>query len=135
MDARNKAGQVLVTIGSIVLFTAAVLHFHGGYSTGFPALAASNLNVRLQSLFRVVFLSVGWDAIVLGVIATVAAFKAGAGARAVVLLCGSGLLIETVGGAAAVGLFVGNEMTGAAAILMIVGGSLLRGTAQDRDFT
>lgn len=129
MNGRNRPGQMLVTFGSVVLFIAAALHFRGGHSTGFPALAASNLNPALKSAFRVVFLSVGWDLIVFGLIAAVAAVKAGAGARAVVLLCGLGLLVETVGGAAAVGIFLGNELTGAAAILLIVGGFLLRGAS------
>lgn len=127
MNARNRAGQTIVAIGSVLLFVAAALHFRGGHSTGFPALAASNLNAGLQSAFRVVFLSVGWDLILFGIIAAVAAFKAAAGARAVVLLCGFGLLIETVGGAGEVGLFIGNGMTGAAAILLIAGGFLLGG--------
>lgn len=127
MNARTRAGQIVVAIGSVLLFIAAALHFRGGHSTGFPALAASNLNVGLQSAFRVVFLSVGWDLILFGIIAAVAAFRAAAGARAVILLCGFGLLIETVGGAAVVGLFIGNGMTGAAAILLIVGGLLLGG--------
>ena len=127
MNQRNRAGQILVAAGSIMLFTAATLHFRGGHSAGFPALAASDLDVRLQSVFRVVFLSVGWDLILFGIIATVAAFKAAAGARAVVLLCGLGLLVETVGGGAVVGIFIGNELTGGAAILMVAGGFLLSG--------
>lgn len=129
MNARNRAGQVLVAMGSVVLFAAAILHFRGGQSTGFPALAASNLDLRLQSVFRVVFLSVSWDLILFAVIAAVAAFWAAAGAKALVLLCGFGLLIETVGGAAVVGIFIGNETTGAAAILLIIGGFLLGGAS------
>jgi hypothetical protein len=127
MNARKRAGRILVAIGSAMLFTAAALHVDGGHSVGFPALAASNLDVRLQSVFRVVFLSVGWDLILFGIIAAVAAFMAGGGARAVVLLCGWGLLIETVGGAAVMGIFVGNELTGGAAVAMIAGGVLLGG--------
>jgi hypothetical protein len=38
-----------------------------------------------------------------------------------------GVLIEAVAGAAILGLFIGNEMTIAAAALTIIGGSLLRG--------
>ena len=60
MDRRNKAARILATMGSVVLFAAAVLHFFAGYAKGFPALAASNLKVGLQTASRVVFLSVGW---------------------------------------------------------------------------
>ncbi len=124
MNRRNKAARILATIGSVVLFAAAVLHFFAGYSTGFPALTASNLEVGLQMAFRVVFLSVGWDWILLGIIALVAAFKATASRKALVLVCGSGVLIEAVVGAAIMGIFIGNEIIGAAAILTIISGLL-----------
>jgi hypothetical protein len=124
MNWRNKAARILATIGSVLLFAAAVLHFFAGYSAGFPALAASNLKAGLQTAFRVVFLSVGWDWILLGTIALVAAFKATAARTALVLVCGLGVLFEAVVGAAIMGIFIGNEMIGAAAILIIIGGLL-----------
>ncbi len=74
MNSRNKAARILATIGSIVLFAAAVLHFFAGFSKGFPALAVSNLEVGLQRRFRVLLLSVGWEWFLLGIIALVAAF-------------------------------------------------------------
>jgi hypothetical protein len=125
MNGRNRAGRILVAIGSLVLFTAAALHFRVGYSRGLPALTASNLGVGLQSGFRVVFLSVAWDWILLGLIAAVAAFKATAARRSLVLLCGFGVLIEAVGGTTVTGLSIGTELIGAAAIFTIIGGCLL----------
>jgi len=124
MNARNRAGRILVAIGSIVLFISAALHFVGGYSSGFPALAASNLKLGLQAAFRAVFLSLGWDWILLGIIALAATFKASAARKALVLVCGFGVLIEAVVGAAIMGVFLGNEMIGTAAVLIIVGGLL-----------
>jgi hypothetical protein len=124
MKWRNRAGRILATIGSVVLFASAILHFFAGYSTGFPALAGSNLKEGLQTAFRVVFLSVAWDWILLGTIALVAAFKAAAARKALVLVCGLGVLIEAVAGAAIMGMFIGNEMIGAAALLIIIGGLL-----------
>lgn len=125
MNRRNRAGRILVAIGSLVLFATAAVHFLAGYSQGLPALAASNLGAGLQSGFHVVFLSVAWDWILLGLIAAVAAFKATAARRSLVLLCGFGVLIEAVGGATVMGLFIGNELIGIAAIFTIVGGCLL----------
>ncbi len=125
MRGRNRAGRILVAIGSLVLFAAAGLHFRAGYSQGFPALTASNLDVGLQSGFRVVFLSVAWDWMLLGLVAVVAAFKTTVARRALILLCGFGVLIEAVAGATVMGVFIGNEVIGAAAILTIVGGCLL----------
>jgi hypothetical protein len=122
MDSRNKVARILVTIGSIVLFASAALHFFAGYSRGFPALAASNLGIGLQTAFRVVFLSVAWDWILLGIIALVAAFKATAARRVLVLVSGLGVFVEAVVGAAIMGVFIGNEMIGAAAILIVIGG-------------
>ena len=107
MDWRNKVARILVTIGSIVLFAAAALHFFAGYSRGFPALAASNLEMGLQTAFRVVFLSVAWDGILLGFIALVAAFKATAARRVLVLVSGLGVFIEAVVGAAAILIIIG----------------------------
>lgn len=124
MNRRNRAARILVTIGSIVLFASATLHLYGGYRIGFPALAASNLKVGLQAGFRVVFLSLAWDWILLGIVALVAAFKAAAARKALVLVCGLGVLIEAVVGAAIMGIFIGNEMIGTAAILIIIGGLL-----------
>lgn len=124
MNWRNKAARILATIGSVVLFASAFVHFFAGYRTDFPALAKSNLNVGLQTAFRVVFLSVGWDWILLGIIALVAAFKATAARKALVLVCGLGVLIEAVVGAAIMGIFIGNEIIGAASILIIIGGLL-----------
>ncbi|HEX8725808.1 MAG TPA: hypothetical protein VF737_10510 [Gemmatimonadaceae bacterium] len=127
MIARNRAGQVVVASGSGLLFASAALHFYAGHRLGFPALAASNLAAAMQSAFRVVFLSVAWHWIVLGVVALVAAFTAGPRRRTLILICGSGVLIEAVAGAAVMGVFIGNEMIGTAAILMIIGGSMLEG--------
>lgn len=124
MNGRNQAARILVTIGSIVLFASAALHFLAGFRIGFPALAASNLKADLQSGFRVVFLSVGWDWILLGVIVLVAAFKAIAARKAIVWVCGFGLLIEAVVGAAIMGIFIGDEIIAAAAILIVIGGFL-----------
>jgi hypothetical protein len=124
INRRNKAARILVTLGSVVLFATAILHFFAGYRTGFPALAGSNLNLGLQTAFRVVFLSVAWHWIVLGIIALVAAFKAAVPRKALVLLCGLGVLIEAVAGAVIMGIFIGNESIGAAAVLIIIGGLL-----------
>lgn len=124
MDSRNKAARILVTIGSVVLFASAALHFLAGYKVGFPALAASNLKAGLQLGFRVVFLSVAWDWIVLGLVALVAAFKATTARKALVLVSGFGVFIEAAAGAAMMGIFVGNETIGAAGIVIIIGGFL-----------
>src|SRR5690349_21755707 len=124
MSRRHQAARILVTTGAVILLLSAALHFFGGYRAGFPALASSNLDPRLQAAFRVVFLAVGWHWILLSTMALVAAFSGIALRKFVVLVCGVGVLVEAAAGAAAMGLFLGNEMIGAAAILMTTGGLL-----------
>ena len=73
MSGRNKAARILVAIG-IVLFASAALHSLAAYPRVSTALGASNLNARLQEPLRAVFLLVGWDWIVIAIVALLAAF-------------------------------------------------------------
>lgn len=124
MNRRNKAGRILVAIGSIVLFASAALHSIAADPTVSRALTASNFSAPLQAALRAVFLLVGWDWIVIAIIALVAAFTAAKSRKLVVLLCRVAVLVETGLTLALIGVFVGNEMIGSAAVLIIVGGLL-----------
>ncbi len=127
MNARNKAAQILVLIGAIVLFASAALHSMGAYPKLSTQLAASNLKVSLQAALRAIFLLVGWDWLVIGTIALLAAFTRTRLRKALVLLCGFAVLVQTVVTLAFIGVFVGNELIGTAAVLLIVGGLLFGG--------
>ncbi|MGN6593110.1 MAG: hypothetical protein ACTHJX_09445 [Terriglobales bacterium] len=122
---RDRVARGLVTAGSVVLIASAVLHGFGGYRVGFPALRSSNLAPGLQAAFRVVFLSLGWHWLVVAAVALLANFTETRMRRAYVLLCGLAVLIEAVAGALVMGLVIGNEMIGAAAVLLVCGGVLL----------
>lgn len=126
---RDRYGRALVVAGSVVLIASAVLHGIGGFTVGFPALRASNLAPALQAGFRVVFLSLGWHWIVLAVIALVAGLSAARLRKLIVLICGLALLIEAAAGASMMGLFLGNELVGAAGVLLLCGGLLLDQTS------
>lgn len=124
MDGRNKAARAFVILGSVVLFASATLHWYAAHALAFPALGASNLSPALKKAFGVVFLSLGWHWIIIGVVALLAGLTQTKLRRALVLLCGLAVLFEAAAGASMMGFFIGNEMIGAAALLLICGGLL-----------
>ncbi len=124
MNRRNKAGRILVASGSIVLFASAALHSLAAYPKVSQTLTASNLSASLQAALRAVVLLVGWDWIVIAIIALIAGFTETKLRKLVVLFCGVAVLVETGLTLALIGIFLGNEMIGPAAVLIIVGGLL-----------
>lgn len=107
-----------------MLLVSAVLHCFGGYKIGFPALANSNLDPGLQAAFRVVFLSLGWHWFITAIVALLAGATATRLRKTLVLFCGAALLLEAGVGTTVMGLFIGNEMIGTAALLLVGGGLL-----------
>ena len=75
---------------------------------------------------RAVFLLVAWDWIVIAIVALLAAFTKTKLRKILVLFCGVAVLAETALTLAFIGVFVGNEMIGSAALLLIVGGLLIQ---------
>ncbi len=124
MSGQNKAARVFVILGSVVLIASAALHCFGGYRMLSPMLAASNLNPGLQAALRVVFLSLGWHWAVAAIVALLAGVTETRLRKILVLLCGFAVLIEAGVGASMMGFFIGNEMIGSAALLLVCGGLL-----------
>ncbi|MGC1105302.1 MAG: hypothetical protein WA876_02075 [Candidatus Acidiferrales bacterium] len=124
MGGRGKAARAFVILGSVVLLVNAALHCVGGYKVGFPALRASNLDPRLQTAFRVVFLSLAWQWAVTAVVALLAGLTQTRLRKTLVLFCGLAVLLEAGVGATMMGLFLGNEIIGAAGLLLVCGGLL-----------
>jgi CHASE2 domain-containing sensor protein len=124
MSGRNEAARVFVILGSVVLFASAALHCFAGYSKVFQALTTSNLNPGLQAAFRVVFLSLGWHWLLTAIVALLAGVTETRLRKMLVLLCGLAVLLEAGVGASMMGFFIGNEMIGAAALLLVCGGLL-----------
>ena len=88
------------------------------------------MNAALQEPLRAVFLLVGWDWIVIAIVALLAAFTETKLRKILVLFCGAAVLVETALTLAFIGVFVGNEMIGSAAVLLIVGGLLFHPAPQ-----
>jgi hypothetical protein len=124
MSGRNKAACAFVIVGSAVLLASAALHFFGGYTQIFPLYAASNLSPRLKVASRVVFLSLGWHWTVTAVVALLAGVTETRLRKVLVLTCGLTVLIEAVVGASMMGFFIGNELIGTAALLLVCAGML-----------
>ncbi len=124
MSRRNKAAQALVVLGSIVLLASTAVHTLGAYPNLSRTLATSSLPVPLQQALRAVFLLAGWDWIAIAVVALVAAFTATRLRKTLVLFCSAAVAIETAVTLAFIGLFIGNELIGSAALLLLCGGLL-----------
>ena len=119
---------MFVALGCIVLLVAAAMHCLAYVKFSAPAVHASNLPIALQSVFVVAFLSMAWSWIVLALIALVVTFGEARLGKPIVLISGFAVLIQAVFTVPMVGFFVGNEMIGAASLLMIIGGFLFHGS-------
>lgn len=124
MDGRNRAARAFVVLGSVVLLASAALHSFAGYHNALPALTASNLNPGLQQALKVVFFSLGWHWVVIAMVALTAGMTETTLRRPLVMLCGLAVLLEAGVGASIMGFFIGNEIIGAAALLLLCGGLL-----------
>lgn len=122
MDGRNKAGRWLTRLGCLVLLASAVVHCVAYVKISSPAIAASNLPGPFQSVFTIAFLSMAWSWFVLAIIASLAEVQATKLRRPIVLICGFAVLIQAIFTVPFTGFFIGNEMIGAASLLMIAGG-------------
>ena len=124
MNGRNTVARILVALGAIGWFAIAVLHLRD-----YPEDTArvSVLSAPLQAEFRTIFLMVGWDWIVVAVVALLAAFTQTTLRKVLVLFCGVAGLLQAALALALMGVFLGTELMFPAAILLIVGGLLFRG--------
>ena len=122
MTPRRTASRALVALGSIGLIVAAAAHYPAYQKISAPAVHASNLPGAMQSVFEIAFLSMGWSWFVLALIALVAAFGEARLGKPVVLICGFAVLIQTAFIVSLSGLFGGDELIGAASLLIIIGG-------------
>ena len=124
MITRRSKSRTLVTVGCIVLLVSAAMHCLAYLTFSGPAVHASNLTIALQSVFEIAFLSMAWSWIVLAVIVLVVTFKEARLGKPIVLICGFAVLIQAVFTVPMVGFFIGNEMIGAASLLILTGGFL-----------
>jgi hypothetical protein len=122
MNSRTNAARWLTGLGCLVLLASAILHCLAYVKIASPGVAASNLPAPLKSVFTVAFLSMAWSWLVLAIIAWLAAFRESTLRKPVVLLCGFAVLLQTIYTLLLVGFFIGNEMIGAASLLLIAGG-------------
>lgn len=123
---RRTVSRTLSALGGIVLFASAALHCVAYTKIAAPAVHASNLPAAMQSVFEVAFLSMAWSWLVLGIIVLVVTFGETRLRKAIALICGFAVLIQAIFTLPFLGFFIGNEMIGAASILIIIGGFLFQ---------
>lgn len=121
---RRSMSRALVTLGCILLLVAAAIHCVAYLKFSAPAVHASNLPIAMQSVFEIAFLSMAWSWIVLALIVLVVTFKEARLGKPIVLICGFAVFIQAVFTVPMVGLFIGNELLGAASLLILIGGFL-----------
>ena len=126
MITRRTVLRTLVTLGCVVLLVAATGHCLA-YLKFSPAVHASNLPIALHSVFEIAFLSMAWSWIVLALIVLVVTFGETRLSKPIALICGFAVLIQAVFAVRMVGFFIGNEMIGAASLLIIIGCLLFHG--------
>ncbi|MGH9734685.1 MAG: hypothetical protein ACRD8A_08865 [Candidatus Acidiferrales bacterium] len=122
MNGRNKVARWFVGLGCFVLMASVILHCLAYLKVSSPAVAASNLPAPLQSVFSVAFLSMAWTWLVLAIIAWLAVFQETKSSKPILLICGFAVLLQAIFTLPFVGLFIGNELIGAASLLIIAGG-------------
>ena len=128
MITHRTMSRTLVTLGCTMLLVAAALHCLAYLKFAAPAVHASNLPVALQSVFEVAFLSMAWSWIVLALIVLVVTFGEVRLGKPIALICGFAVLIQAVCTVPMMGFFIGNEMIGAASLLIIIGWFLFHGS-------
>jgi hypothetical protein len=126
MITRRAVSRTLVTLGCIVLLVAAAIHCLAYLKFSAPAVHASNLPIALQSVFEIAFLSMAWSWIVLSLVVVAVTFGEARLGKPIALICGFAVLIQAVFTVPMVGIFIGNELIGAASLLIIIGGFLLQ---------
>lgn len=124
VNASNRNAKVLISVGCLVLLVSAAFHVLGPYPKLSSALAASNLNGYLQLALRAVFLSVAWHWIVFVIVALLATFTPTNSSKALILLCSIALFVEAALTLRFIGVFLGNELIGSAAVFLLLGGLL-----------
>jgi len=126
MTTRRTVSRTLITLGCVLLFVAAAMHCLAYLKISAPAVHASNLRIALQSVFEIAFLSMAWSWIVLALIVLVVTFRYTRLSKPIALICGFAVLLQAVFTVPLVGFFIGNELIGAASLLIIIGCFLSR---------
>jgi hypothetical protein len=126
MTTRRTVSRTLVTLGCIVLFVAAAIHCLAYQRFSAPAVHASDLAIALQSVFEIAFLSMAWSWIVLALVVLVVTFGEARLGKPIALICGFAVLIQAAFTVPMVGFFIGNELIGAASLLIVIGSFLFQ---------
>lgn len=126
MNKHQRAAQILIVLGCLVVLVGSSLHLVAAYPRVSAALATSNLNEGLRNALRAVFLMMGLTWIVIAVVTLIATFARTQTSKPIILFCGFALLLQIPIWVGLMGWFVGNEMFVLGAGLIVCGGLLVR---------
>ena len=129
MNGRNNAARLLVSLGATVLIAAALLHL-SDYRKDLHLVGASNLGAPMKREVRCLFLLVGWDWVVIAITMMIGALTVTEVPKAIVVFCGSALLVTLAVMLAVMGWFWGIAVILASALMLLSGGLLFQGTAR-----
>jgi len=124
MQNRKRIAQVLVALGSLVLFAACALHGIFGYRGVFDALRGTTAPQDVVRGLKAVWFIIAWHWAVIGIVALVAAFSRSQLRRVIVLMCGIVVMADAAGMYAALGVFIGNEVIFTSALMLLAGAAL-----------
>lgn len=119
MSGRNSLARGLVAVGAVGWIGIAVLYLKDYPQDMARAVA---LSAPLLAAFRTIFVMVGFDWIVIAVVALLAAFTETALRKVLVLVCGVAGFVQAGLALVFMGVFLGTELMFPAAILLIAGG-------------
>jgi hypothetical protein len=121
----RRVARYLVIAGSLMLFASAGIHSFAAYPSVSAAIDASNLVPIMKTALRTLFILAGWHWFVMGLLALLAVLRAWPSRKPIAIFLGVALVGETLLTLAMIGPFIGDEMLGAAAVLVLAGGVLL----------
>jgi hypothetical protein len=125
MAHRKRIAQGLAVLGSVILFLSAAFHGIAAFPQISAALRASGLAAPLIRAMLSIWEMAAWHWLGLGIVTLVACFARSGPRRLILFLCGIMSLGDAIGGYAAVGPFIGDELLTAAGISILAAAVLL----------
>ena len=124
MQARKRTAQVLACLGSLILFVGAALHSTVGYRAIFGPLQGTTAPQENVLGLKTIWFLYAWHGIAIGIVAILASFVRKAPHRAILLFCGIVELVDATGIYAALGIFIGDEISFSCAVAFLVAAAL-----------
>ncbi|MGO9591885.1 MAG: hypothetical protein ACLP3K_17795 [Candidatus Acidiferrales bacterium] len=124
MQTRKRIAQALASLGSLILFVGASLHSTLGYRAIFGPLQGTTAPPENVQALKTIWVLYAWHSVAIGIVALLAAFVRGLPHRAILLVCGIITLGDATGTYAALGAFIGDEISFSCAVALLAAAAL-----------